>query len=175
MLMFIFSSSYIFLGGSIIIYAITMAWLMLHSDAKILLFFAFPFKGKWLFLGLMGINLLSLLSNGAYIHFISYLSSAIFSYLISLILWRVHSPFGILKKMELSLMDFLHRFSGKSEGNMFKGSKIYDFKTGEPILDDDKFMDAMLMKISLYGEDTITKKERKRMEKISKKKQKNQK
>lgn len=175
-LLFAFSSSSIFFGGSIIIYVIATAWLMLHSDAKILLFSTIPFKGKWLILGLMAINLISLLTEGAYLHFFVYLSAAFFAYIMALILWRVHSPFQFLKNIELSIINFLHKAERKSQQHKeFKSSKIYDFKTGEPIVDDDEFMDAMLTRISLYGEDILTKSERKRMEKISKKKQKNQK
>lgn len=174
-LLFAFSSSSIFFGGSIIIYVIAMGWLMLHSDAKILLFSTIPFKGKWLILGLMAINLISLLSEGAYMHFSVYLSSIFFSYMTALILWKVHSPFLFLKNMEHTIINFLHKAESKAQHRDFKSSKIYDFKTGEPIVDDDEFMDAMLTRISLYGEEILTKSERKRMEKISKKKQKNQK
>ena len=172
-LMFIFSPSYIFLGGSILIYSMATAWLILHGDAKIVLFSSLPFKGTWLILGLMAINLFSLLSKGAYICFFVYIFSSVVSYFLSLLLWKVHSPFKCLKKMELSIIHFAHKTSGKTMHKMFKGSKIYDFKTGEPIVDDDEFMNAMLTRISLYGEEVITKGERKRMDKISKKKRKN--
>lgn len=173
-LLFIFPRFPIFLGGSIIIYSISIGWLMLHSDAKIILFSAFPFKGTWLILGLIAINLLSLLSAGAYLHFFTYLSSAFFSYILSLLLWKIHSPFDFLKKMELSIINFSHKLSKKTVYKHYnQESKIYDFKTGKPKFDDDEFMDAMLTRISLYGEGIITKSERKRMDKIANRKKKN--
>jgi hypothetical protein len=160
----------LFFGGSILIYCTSMAWLMLHSDAKIFLFFTLPFKAKWLILGAMGLNLLGLLSHGSYLYFLTLLGAGIITYLLSLIIWKTHSPFEFLKKAEQKIIYFLKR---KTKHRPFHESKIYDFKTGEPIIDDDEFMDAMLTKISLYGEDFLTKKEKKRMEKISKKKKKN--
>jgi len=49
-------------------------------------------------------------------------------------------------------------------------NKVVDFKTGQPILDDDQFMDAMLARISLYGESVLTPDEKNRMRKISERK-----
>lgn len=170
--LYIFPSTHVFFGGTILLYVISMQWLMIHSDAKILLFFALPFNAKWIILGGMGINLLSLLSEGFYLYFSTYLFSAISTYLLCLMIWKIHSPFSFLRKIEKNIFFYFHK-TKKSSHKEFQPTKIFDFKTGQPIIDDDEFMDSMLNRISLYGEDILTKKERKRMEKISKKKQKN--
>jgi len=55
---------------------------------------------------------------------------------------------------------------------MFSQSKIVDFKTGKPVETDETFMDAMLEKIAREGEQSLSRKERKQMDRIAKKKQK---
>lgn len=166
-----FGSVFTFAGSTILVYAFSMAWLMLHSDAKILLFFTLPFKAKWLVLGAMALNLLSLLSQENYVYLLSYLSSSVLAYLYSLIVWQKQSPFNFLKKMEKAVISLLQKGKiGKRKDNSFHQSKIYDFSTGEPIIDDDEFMDAMLSRIALYGEDILTKEERNRMDEIALKK-----
>ena len=172
-LMFSFSSKEVLLGAPIIIYACSMAWLILHKDAKLLFFSALPFKAKWLILGAMGLNLITLISNGAFIHFIAFVSSAIIAYFLSIIFWKTYSPFPFLEKMETFLINISSKGSYKIKGKIFHKSKIYDFKTGDPVIDDDEFMDGMLRKISSEGEKSITRKEKRRMEKISKKKNMN--
>jgi predicted AAA+ superfamily ATPase len=49
----------------------------------------------------------------------------------------------------------------------YESAKIFDIKTGEAVIGDSEFMDAMLEKISKYGEDALSRKERKRMDMIS--------
>ncbi len=165
-----FSPFFVFAGSTILVYAFSMAWLMLHSDAKILLFFALPFSAKWLILGAIGLNLLSLLSQENYVYFFSYLSSAFFAYLYALLIWQKHGPLNFLKKIEKKLIHIMQKCKIKNKKDKaFHPSKIYDINTREPILDDDAFMDAMLSRISIYGEDILTKEERKRMDEIAKK------
>ena len=167
-----FTTFSILAGANIVLYSIATAWLMLHRDAKLLLFFTLPFKAKWLILGIMGFDLLFLLSHGSFIYFFTYLSSALIAYLFSLLLWNTFSPFEFLKKTEKNILNILNLFKRRKKSKKYHRSKVYDFKTGEPLLDDDEFMDAMLTRISLYGEDILTKKEKRRMKKISEKKSK---
>jgi hypothetical protein len=49
-------------------------------------------------------------------------------------------------------------------------TKIYDFRSGLPKLNDEQFMDAMLARISRYGKDSLSPEETERMKKISEKK-----
>jgi hypothetical protein len=138
---------------------------MLHSNSTILLFFALPFKAKWIVLIIMGFNLFSLISEGSFIYLAACLTSFLLSYLFCLVFWKTYSYFDFLKKIERTIINFFTKKDEKSNK-----SKIYDFTTGSPVIDDDQFMDEMLLKISLHGEDSLTKKERKRMDKISLKK-----
>ncbi len=50
-----------------------------------------------------------------------------------------------------------------------KGATIYDIHSGMPVSEDEKFMDAMLARISLHGEDSLSAEEKLRMEQISRK------
>lgn len=168
------STNAVYFGSNAVLYALSMAWLMLHSDAKIFLFFTLPFKAKWLILGTMAINLLSLLSNEIFSQFFSYLSAAVVAYLYSLFIWQKQSPINFLKKAEQSIINFIHRKKLKKskKEKVFHQSKIYDFETKKPILDDDDFMDSMLNRIALYGKEILTDEEKKRMDEIASKKTK---
>lgn len=49
-------------------------------------------------------------------------------------------------------------------------AQIIDFQTQAPVQTDDEFMDAMLAKVSLRGEDSLSSQEKRRMIAISKRK-----
>lgn len=158
-------------GNSPALYAVLIAWTLLNPRAKLLLFFALPFNATWLLLGMIGANLLLDLSNGQWILFCSYAGACLYSYLFSLIAWRAESWIPFLQPFERfvfrSIERLRHLFQKKKT---FQHSKIYDFKSGEPVLNDEQFMDAMLARISLYGEETLSPSERARMQKISEQK-----
>lgn len=156
-LMNINATPYIFAGANIPLYILAMAWLILYGNARLLLFLSLPFSAKWLVFGIMGINLLSLLSHGSFIHFFAYLFAAFLSYILSLIMWQTNSPFSSFQKMEKGMIYF---FSKKT--------KIYDFKTGKKITKDEKFINEMLDKISRHGKDSLTRREKRKMQKIQK-------
>lgn len=61
---------------------------------------------------------------------------------------------------------------GESLQAYAKNAKIYDFKTGRIVLDDDSFMDACLAKIADTGRDSLSWREKFRMKRISKRKKK---
>ncbi len=56
---------------------------------------------------------------------------------------------------------------------LFSRSKIYDIRSGKKILNDDQFIDEMLARISLHGEQSLTPEEKERMRKISEKRRLN--
>ncbi len=159
-------------GPTSSIIAILIIWAFLNPEQELLLLFLFPVKAKWLSLGIVGVALLVSMSNFQLVYFFLYLFGAIFGYLYGLIAWGVHSPFSFLYKTELAII----RASQKVRSRLprKKGSaksKVINIKTGEPD-DDDAFIDAMLEKISRYGENSLSYSERKRMKKISEKKSK---
>jgi rhomboid protease GluP len=155
-------------GNSPALYAILIAWCLLNPHAKLLLFFSLPCKATWLLLGLIGANLIIDLTNGLWVPFLSYSSACLYAYLFSLIVWKAESSLPYLKHFErftLRMAEKIRHLFVKRKG--FRHSKIFDFKSGEPILTDDQFMDAMLARIARYGEDALSPKERERMAKIS--------
>ncbi len=167
-LMYGFSIPYALAGSSTALYALLISWVILNPDAELLLFFAIPFKAKWLLLGLIGANLLIDLSNSDWISLASYSGSVLYGYLYTLIAFREHSPFLFLRAFERTLLRTLERLRqiGRREKTP-KQPKIYDIHSGAPQLSDDQFMDAMLARISLHGEDSLTPEEKQRMKAIS--------
>ena len=160
-----------FAGSSPPLYAVLVAWMMLNPESELLLFFSLPVKAAWLILGLLGANLILDLTSGDWTNFLSYLASALFGYLFTLIVWRASGPFLFLRKFEKMVFRVLSRVKEKkSSPPLYRHSKIYDIHSGEPLLNEDQFMDAMLDRISLYGEDSLSPEEKKRMQSISKKK-----
>jgi len=144
-------------GTTALLYSLLIAWIMLYPDVRIFLFFILPILAKHLVIGILGINLIIDLVNHSYLSVITYLTATVFGYLYSLFIWKCKSPFIFLHPFEKRVFHFSFRKKAKS----FHPSKVYDIKTGEPILDDEQFLDAMLSKISLYGKDTLTSKEKK--------------
>jgi hypothetical protein len=163
--MVLFSPPYhFFAGSSPALYAILIAWVFLNAEAQLLLFFAFPLKARWLLLSLIGANLLIDFSNSNWPSLFALSGSAIYAYLFTLIAWRTKSPFPFLHRFEEKVLRLLER-SKKSPP-----SKIYDIQSGKPVPDDDAFMDAMLTRISLHGENSLSREEKKRMQEISRRK-----
>lgn len=159
----LFLFPYAILSGSINpIYALLTAWIVLNPHAQLLLFFSIPFKAEWLILSLIGITLLIDLSNAQWAMALSLSISAIYGYLFALIAWRQQGPFPFLHSFERKVLKLFEKRQ-KSQ------HKIYDIKSGSPILDDDQFMDEMLDRISRHGEDSLTPAEKKRMKEISEK------
>lgn len=146
-------------------FAILTAWTMLNPYSTLLLFFVIPFKMQWLIAIFIGVTVFVDIAQNQWVHTVSALSSLIFSYLFILILWKQTGPFKILRPFEKSVLRFLEKRARKKEP--YKPSKIYDFKSGRPVLDDEQFMDAMLDQISRLGEDSLTEDEKRRMREIS--------
>lgn len=163
----LFSFPLFLYGGAPPLYALLIAWILLNPDARLLLFFAMPFKARNLVLFLIGANALIDLSSGRFDLFAASVGATLFGYLFAIFICKTQSPFLFLARFErflLRLYEKITHFKNKKE---YRHSKIYDIKSGEPVLDDDQFMDAMLAKISLYGEHSLSLSERKRMEEIS--------
>jgi hypothetical protein len=178
--MALFHSPLLFAGSSPALYAVLIAWVMLNPESRLLLFFSFPVKAAWLVLGLLGTNLILDLSSGDWTNFFSYATSSLFGYFFTLLVWKspdTSSPFPFLRKFEKGVLrtfekgkEKWRKIGKKSASLPYRHSKIYDIRSGEPLLGDEQFMDAMLARISLYGEDSLAPEEKKRMKSISEKK-----
>ena len=160
-------------GSSAPLNALLLTWVFLNPEAHLLLFFTLPFKARNLLLSLIAINLLIDLSSAHWTLLFANLGALFFSYFFTLLACRARSPFGFLAPFENTLLRALEKLSHFHK-KTYQHTKIFDFKSGEPILNDDQFMDAMLAKISLYGENSLSPKEKKRMQKISQEKSSHQ-
>lgn len=162
--------------------AIITVWTMLLPESELLLFFMLPFKAKWLFTSMLGILLLIHLSHFNLIFFFYDLFSVLAGYLYATLVWELKSPFEITSRVDELFISLgkkirLLKIRGRSlsesaHPSADRESKIYDFHTGNPVLDDDAFMDQILDKISKFGERSLSWSERSRMHKISEKKSK---
>jgi hypothetical protein len=94
-------------------------------------------------LGFLGLNLFLSLIIGDWIRLAAYSASALFGYLFALSFRR---PFFLKRKRPVSP------------------------PTKQPHLEDERFMDAMLAKISRQGEQSLSSEEKKRMQSISNRK-----
>lgn len=168
-------------GSTPALYCILTAWMMLIPEVEVLIFFAIPVKVKWLIVGLLGMNFLVDISHGNFLNFLLFLSPVIFGYFYALLVWKIHSPFRFFFRLERFVIQqadkIQKRFyqSSKFDHSFAKNSKIYDFKTGKAILNDEDFVDACLSKIALQGKNSLTFFEKLRMKRISKKRKKQKK
>lgn len=162
---------YLFIQSSFVygiypaLYSLMIAWTLLQGDSQIYLFMMFPVKTKWLIPIIIGIHLMMDLSHHAFAQFLALSGGSIFGYLYSIVKWETNSPYVKLHRFENKLIQIKHSLVKKPE---FAG-KIYSIKTGKATLRDEEFMDACLHKISKYGKDSLSLRERVRMANISRK------
>ena len=169
--MSLFHLPYLYAGMAAPLYAIFVAWAILNPGADLHLFFALPFKAHWILLGVFGANFLIDCLHADWVPLFSYAGAFFYAYLFSVIAFRSHSPFPFLQPFERLLLrsaEKLRHIGQKPP--LSRPAKVYDIKSGDPILEDEQFMDAMLARISLNGEESLTPEERKRMRQISEKK-----
>lgn len=151
-------------GSSGPVYGVMTAWMMLNAHSQLLLFFKIPMKAFWLVFALIFVSLGADVMTGNWVEAASLSASVLFGYLFALIVWKEQGPFTILRPFERKILGLFD----KKPKNSYP-SKIYDFQSGDPILNDEQFMDAMLEKISRTGADSLTAEEKARMQQISKK------
>jgi hypothetical protein len=161
----------LFAGNATALYTLLIAWVMLFPESQLLFLMALPFKAKWLILSIIGANFLIDLSTGEWTRVLAYIMAILFAYFYAVLAWNVHGPFSSLHRMERVLFRLSFAKSSKKSGHPFSDrAKIYDFKTGQAILNDQEFLEAMLSKISLYGKKSLTWRERFRLRRINKRK-----
>jgi hypothetical protein len=135
----------ILIGMAPLFLAIWVTWMKLHPGATLLLL-GFSVKASVLITSFIGFDLLIHLSQEDWVPLIANGSGALFGYL-------------------YCKLPFLARSRSKT----LRKAKIYDIRSGKPVLSDDRFMDAMLARISLHGESSLSTEEKKRMQQISQK------
>jgi len=166
-------------GAAPTILSVLMVWTMLHPESDLLLFFIIPVKAKRL---LPTILILLLLINISQLNFLELAFNFIgllVGYLYATLVWGLKSPYEFTRYTDKWLVAFGEKISNLnskfSPGRPLpdKKAEIIDFHTGKSVQDDDIFMDAVLEKISKYGEKSLTWSERNRMKKISENKSRN--
>ncbi|HSW86394.1 MAG TPA: rhomboid family intramembrane serine protease [Rhabdochlamydiaceae bacterium] len=158
-------------GNTSALYSLLIAWIMLYPNLELLLFLTLPIKAKWLTIGLLGSNLLIDLSMGNWLNALALCTAITASYLYCIFVWKVRSPFVFLQPLERILSFPSSKRADKSSTSFeFTNAKIFDFKTGKAILNDEEFMDAMLSKIAMHGKTSLSFRERFRLKWISKRK-----
>jgi membrane associated rhomboid family serine protease len=163
-------------GPSPSILDLLIVWCMLYPETEFLFFFLFPLKAKWLAGLILALVIVIPLSHQDYVNVVFNLAGIFWGYCYAVFAWEFHSPLAVTNYLDL----FLHKCGRAFQLKNFRAwqftkkmdntTKIYDFKTGEPVLSDDDFVDAMLAKISRQGEQSLTYPERKRLNEISQKK-----
>ncbi len=158
-------------GPTASLYAIFVVWALMHQDSQILLFFIIPVKTKWLLVGGLGASLLVFISNESVLSLIMLITGTLFGYLFATFFKGFSSPYPFMSKIDQFFIDLGDRVRSPDRWRR-KGPKIFDFKTGEPVESDEEFLDRILSKISKSGKESLTKKEKTRLDEISLKKKK---
>lgn len=167
------SGHYIVLAGpSAALLALFTLWTMFYPDNIIMLFFLIPMKTVWLFVGVLGIIILTSLSSLDLVGFIFYFSGVLFGYLYGLLALGLKSPFEFTQSFDRKVIQLMDRI----RGGAVDSSKVVDISTdAEYVSDEDAFVDAMLTKISKHGEKSLSTSEKQRMKKISERKMRDRK
>lgn len=156
-----------FTGCTPQVLGILVAWTALNGEGRLFLAFPLSIKAKWLTLAALLFALLPPLSSFDFPLAAFRGAGALTGWLFALTSWHLKSPWGLIKKAEEHLLGWIARiklfFRKKS------GSKIIDIRSFKE-QSDEEFMDDMLEKISRQGESSLTSRERKRMQRISRQK-----
>ncbi len=157
------------------IYGIFLLWTMLYPDAEVLLFFLFPLKTRWLLLIVFAGALLIAISQGDILNLCMTLTAFLVSYLFATIKHQLRTPFPLTYPIDDRLAGLANYFANWNtpKTNNNKG-KIIDIHTGQSRDEerdaDEEFVDEMLAKISKSGEQSLSAKERTKLDQIAKKK-----
>lgn len=157
-------------GPTAPILAILTCWAILNPESQLLLFFVIPIKSRWLVVGILGVMLFLALASLDFVHFFFYASAAATGYFYSVFGWGHRSPFPFTQNFDHALERLIGKIKHFTQLKRSSPGKIFDIKTGKSVDDDERFMDAMLEKISKHGRESLTRREKNRMDKISKRK-----
>jgi len=160
-----------FAGATPAIYILLISWSFLFPTASLMLFMMIPMRAKYLVFGLIGVNLFLDFSNGNFFGFFITAASLLFGYLYAVLAWEMVSPFPRLHKLENKLIHLKRRLLAPFAKKPHEiAGKIYDFQTGEVIVQEEDFVNQCLDKISRYGKQSLTLRERWKLYLISRRK-----
>lgn len=168
-------------GAGPAVFSLLLLWTLFSPENEMLLLGNFTVKLKWLTLSLLGISIALDLSVFNIPSAIAYFAGSLTGYLYGITVCNLEGCYPGTRYLDQTVRTVFqkatdpNRHSKRVDDEIYKNAKIFDIKSGDPLLDDDSFMDAMLNKISMTGEKSLSKKERKRMQDISEKKAKQRK
>lgn len=152
----LFSAQSVVAGSGPPIYALLMVWSMLYPDLELSFFFLLRIKAKWLVAVFLGIALVVNLSYGQWIPFLADAIGIAWGFAIGRIVWKLPNPYPLNFEIQ----------KRRRKGN--SSNKIIDISVIQE--NDDAFMDRMLDKLARKGKDSLTRREKERMKKISERK-----
>lgn len=159
----------VILGGpTASILAILTTWAIINPESELVLFFVIPIKSKWLVVILLAVIFFITLANFDIVDFFFYFTGAAIGYIYPTLAWGYRSPFKQTQEFDSFLRIVVDKAVSLIKPSKPSKGKIFDFKTGKPLDDDEYFMDQMLEKISRSGKNSLTKKEQNRMDSIAK-------
>lgn len=166
----IFHLPTLFISPSPALYGCLFAWTLLNAGSTVLLFFTFPVNAAKALYILIGFALFFDALQGNWPALAALSASLAYAYFFTLLCNQIRSPLSFLRPFETALLKGYSKLKSwtQKKPKIYRSSKIYDIHSGKPILDDEQFLDAMLTRISLYGEDCLSPQELKRMDEISK-------
>lgn len=153
-------SSPLLLGSGPVVFGLLSFWALLHPNQELVLLNQWRVEVRWVSAAVLGGGILLSLSYGYWIYVTSLFSAISYAFGYSFLVCQKVPP----------LLSF---FSQKFNSYAFppkETSKIFDIRTGRAVLRDEQFMDAMLEKVSREGEDSLTNREKRRMNEISRRK-----
>ncbi len=154
---------FMYSSTSPIVYLALTAWMMMDPEREVLLFFALRIKMKWLILIFFGSQIFIEFAQGHFIPFLGLFIPCLYSWAFCVMKWKLLSPARWLHGLERALM----RLSSRLEP---AHTKVYDFETGKQVDRDAEFVDICLEKISKEGKGSISWREKWRLRRISKRK-----
>ncbi|MDF2577825.1 MAG: hypothetical protein K0S74_1309 [Chlamydiales bacterium] len=168
---FLLGTDQIFFGNIAPLYMLITLWCMLAPENELLFLFVFTVRLKWLWAALLGVQFLLAIPTRDISGLIAVLSGTMVGYTYGIFQLNLTGPFSYTHSIETRFKNFVSLLFLRPHSQVVvTKAKIYDFKTGEAILNDDQFMDEVLDKISKHGEKSVTWSERQRMEQISRRK-----
>ncbi len=157
-------------GCGAVMLAFLVIWCMLTPEQEIMLFMMLPIKIKWLAVIAVGICLMQQILAFDWFSLTLYLSAIVLTYIYATCAHALSTPFKATQFIDKNLAQFGAVLKKKfyKVNNISTKNKIFDFKTGEAVLNDEDFINAMLDKISQYGDKSLSFREKRRLRKISK-------
>ncbi len=152
-----------------VLIAVLTAWSMRFPNTPIFLFLLIPINSLYLATALTCLMLFYALLHGEMGNVVLFLTTIMTAYLYSSLAWGLPSPFPAMAPLDEKLKIVRKKLFRTFAPNQTDSDEttIIDIDTGKPPLDDNAFVDAMLDKIAKSGEDSLTWREKQRLQKIS--------